>query len=176
MKLRNGFVSNSSSTAFMFITKTDSIDNLEDLIKENCKDHFELIGNVGYENGHALHITSDDIAEEVYLSYDSEGGGLHSYGQKKRFLSINSVIRYFKEQIAVCVEGKYNFVQEYISEYTTKLEIFESAKSAGFNFVIVIDFGNDGVVDSDLGVLMRAYAPKDLFTKKDLIICTEEWS
>ena len=141
MKIKNDFVTNSSSTSYLFIYKGKTINDLFSIMKDCWRD-FEL-------SMYGNHTNVYDI-----ISYMRDN---HS---ELNDVPIVDQIEYFKKRIK---ETKKWIGKGLNEDYTLKLiqadeaiiELLEYKKKKGFNFVVVSSFSDEG--GDQTGSTLRCY-------------------
>lgn len=138
MKIRSGFVSNSSSSSF--IISGDNIEKAKDIInKMQNADYYELDGYLytsfisdGYDAYSELNDMCSDCIdgghnypydEENFFEFEGDKGVMSVYIEKHRCQHLQEVEQYIKDKL-------YNYVKNYISSYdiTSKETIFEDGE------------------------------------------------
>ena len=158
MKIRNGFVSNSSSTSFTFIFKGSKLDDLYAMISK-YGDHFKL-----------SHIGWDDIpdtcnAESVIRSIRGAARSTSKYDfENISIVSIDKHISELKKQVKVNDEAieedekadkGYSLTDLYSgwnAEINDKIEKLEALKKNGLTSICQVDFGDNHGQISGMGI------------------------
>lgn len=186
MKIRSGFVSNSSSTAFMFVTKGDSIDNLQEQVLKYCSNRFAHMDS--YDSDRTFDVY--DVVREMKEVYSScKDSNYHEVG---KFQPIDGFIEKLEKDASWCEDQlekeereekkskpSYSFVDYYrkqIGVTRERAQELREAKERGFTHVFTVDFGNDGMVDGEVGDAVRGNGNRIMTVDKDLIVFNEEWS
>ena len=160
MKVKNDFITNSSSTSFIFLLKSD---NINDLYK-----HLQKYDTLFLLLGDEESIVCDDLINEIKKLKKINTKKIKSFlGDVK--LSINGVEKIIKdsESQRYVVDWTYNLYEVIILKAVT-----ERAIKDGFTHAIKIGFGDhEGDIQGVVGCIMDEYFPKTTFSK-DLIILT----
>ena len=167
MKVRKGFVSNSSSTAFVFLFKGESIFKM----LEKYKTYFELYYDC--YGGDKYTCTAEDVSDSIKKVLSSE----HSdYDLNGRIIDVDSVINDEKKDMAEWskLEEKNPSYIEYIFESQEKITKLEGAKKRGLDKALVINFGdNHGEVSGgNIGMAMDYEGRSISINKPDFIVYT----
>lgn len=160
MKIKTSFVTNSSSTAYFFLTKGKTKNELYHLIREESQMAFVLYDELG-EDG-KIKCDEDDVISE-----------LQKLGRKIKFRKIENLIEEYESEEKRIIENKpYNddFHIEYEFELVQKIALLKRAKDNGFLYYLEVEFGDhDGHIQGDVGSLVD-YNRVTLFSKNLLII------
>lgn len=144
MKMRMGFVSNSSSTSFYFFTKGAGTTEIAKLLKRDHSEKFNL--EFRSYGGRVAKCTVDDVCREIRW--------LH-----RKPKSINTLIREARGAVECYAEGssmynlaKDNYTLELFADYKKRNEEelagLEQLKADGFTKVLEVVFADDaGPVD-----------------------------
>lgn len=127
MKFRNSFVSNSSSTSFIFIFKGNDKDEFLDLIKKYHQ-FFSL-----YDPEYGI-ITFDEIYDSIYQVVEEEG-----------ISNINDLIsekEVTKDELVESQSPKFSTSIELMMEIIYELENLKKLKDDGFNNYFIINYGD----------------------------------
>ena len=178
MKIRNGFISNSSSTSFTFCVKTDNIQDLTDLIKKYSY-YFDITGETyGYGNTEFYTVDASQVAEAIYNVYDPNSNNSYEHAIIVSIdREIANVNRSIEDYIKLLAEGsKYKYFKLALKEYRQMLNKLQKAKNDGFKYLIKIQFGdNHGpVCGTPLSIVMD-YEGRDInINEPDLIVFTKQ--
>ena len=169
MKIRNGFVSNSSSTSFTMCFK-DSEEELYEMLKKYAV-YFDLI--YPYEQDWKVNI--DDVInsiKECLVKNDDY--------EKIEITSVDDAIVKQEE----CVEQEKEYVKKHPDRYNVenifeendKLEKLQTAKKRGLQSVIIIGFGDNSgnVCGGRIGNTMDYEGRHININKEDFIVFTEQ--
>lgn len=169
MKIRDSFVSNSSSTSFTFIFKGDKIEDLFDLIRK-YNQYFDLYFTSYDEK--ELHCTAEDVIRSIEAIKSDLGlTSIYSFHQdiKTRMRDLEKMPKESKDRIVKWYDTKN---QNYIAEES----IVEEATKKEFKSVLIIDFGDNhgNISGGNVGYCMD-YEGRDIsINKPDLIVMTEQ--
>ena len=189
MKIRHGFVSNSSSTSFTFVFKGDEVKNLSDTILK-YKKHFDLSHTCdNYLSGAAdIYIcNAQDVAEAIERCIETTKDDKWDVVKivsiedhiKELKIRIKELDVYIKEQD----ERKKNhpgWYNNYLHEdkvcIQEEIEKLQAAIKNGLTSVLVIGFGdNDGAISGQgLGCTMDYEGRMIDIDEKDFIVLTEQ--
>ena len=175
MKVKHGFVSNSSSTSFFFIFKGEGKDDFRSTLEKN-KDRFDLI-YFDY-TGKCLHVRHKEIFDAIFDAIESDKASIYE---------IDGLVDYYQEDLDYHIKDlkslEYNNINNHFHkwcmeniEYIKKqLDLVNKAKRKGFNKHFIIDFGdNHGTISgSDLAVVMDCEGRNININNDDLILFTE---
>lgn len=168
MKMRFGFVSNSSSTSFTFCYEGEGIKPLTDLITGKYRNLFSR----RYDEWSC---DAYDIARELDRCFEN----------KEIFpISVNKAIKNEKDNLAYVLEElmteKDSYFRQRCIEQKFDLEHkimkLKSAKDKGLDTVIVVGFGDNhgNVQGSNVGYAMDYDGRNIDIDTKDLVVCTEQ--
>ena len=168
MKIRGGFVSNSSSTSFTFIFKGDKIEDLFNLIKK-YNQYFDLYFTDSGEK--ELHCTAEDVIKSM-----------EEIKPNLKIENINSLRLYIKTRmrdLEITSEKNkdhHDWYSEYLSDCMDKELLMEEAAKREFTNALVIDFGdNSGVISGGTVGYCMDYEGRSInINKPDLIVTTEQ--
>lgn len=180
MKIRNGFVSNSSSTSFTFCfkgKKNKGVKPLCDLILTKYSECFSR----SYDEWHC---NAQDVVEAIGRCYKQTGEW-----NKAECVSIDKVIgdnkfylEIIKKDIKDAEDKKetdawiFRHFLEKKQELESKIKILDNIKKKGLTTLLLMDFGdNHGeVCDCDLGRAMDYDGRYIDINGKDLVVFTEQ--
>ena len=163
MKIRQGFISNSSSTSFMFIFKGETKEDLYDAIWKNRKD-FHLV-------------TDDNYSCCAEFLVDAIESNLTIVELGNRVNSIDSIIKDLNKSIADISGYKLDKRTEKvcIDEYNGYIGKLIHLKDKGFKTILQISFGDNhgDISGGNVGTTMdyESYHFEN-YEKKDLAIIT----
>jgi hypothetical protein len=176
MKIRTGFVSNSSSTSFTFCYKGEGIKPLTDLILTKYRNRFEL----SYDEWHC---NAQDVVEAI------EG----CFGSKNEYdkitpVSIDQVIRDVENYLAdtevwLEEESRKNkdswlviHYSKHIQKLQKKISRLKNLKKEGLTTVLIVGFGdNDGNISGgNVGNAMDYEGRNIDINNDDLVVFTEQ--
>lgn len=171
MKIRNGFVSNSSSTSFTFVIKGEYIEDLFFML-DKYGEYFNLYGNWGAEK-------EDDIQNcNVYTVMERI-----CKIKDKRIIPIDTAISDVEEKIKhiaatyASSKGEHNaWLLENSFKYVYEKADLEKLKKSGFTTVVEIDFGDNhgDVCGGVVGYLMDYEGRNIYINKPDFVVWTEQ--
>jgi hypothetical protein len=178
MKVKGDFITNSSSTAFFFIFKWNT---KEDLFKEIMRrpKRFEQEVDIGWDK--KPHIIKCD-AEFVVNSIDKVYGTIGDfYGDHNivKIKSIDELIKEFKKSLNYWKKGVKHcpWHKGYITETQNQLKAALEAKKKGLNKYIQMNFGDsEGHVHGGSASILRYKQDKFQVRRKDLFVVTDERS
>lgn len=173
MKIREGFVSNSSSTSFWFVYKGNKGDvtNLCDLIVTKYREFFNLTFNP-YEDTAPQHCNYADVAEAI-RDVAKDPSVAHT---------VDEAILVFEDNIKqtenYMVQSKHDdgyYMQE-LMQLHDQLDILMKAKKNGLTVAVNIGFGdNHGDVSGPgLGATMDYEGRGIRINREDLVVFTEQ--
>lgn len=178
MKIRHGFISNSSSTSFTFCIKDKSFNTLYSLIKK-YKDKFDL--DVDYGDDCKYSCNADMVIKEIKKVVRRKG----KYS-KVEIITIDDEIKRIDDNISTikrCIKKDkeknydYSYWKKYIKRYDAiKKCRLNKAKELGLNYAIRLGFGDNhgDIRDGNVGYTMD-YAGRNIkLVKDDFIIYTEQ--
>jgi Icc-related predicted phosphoesterase len=180
MKLRQGFVSNSSSTSFTFIFKGKDMEALFNKMIENSA-HFDLYSDT-YGLTETKHITVNDVIDAVRSNskgnlgeYDAPICIKISEAIKKAKKNIKDMQKWEDESIARGNGHDQYYIDE-VFNLTRKLSQLEDLKKKGFKTVAVIGFGDShGLVSGmDVGSIMDYEGRYIHINKPDFVVYTDQ--
>ena len=175
MKIRTGFVSNSSSTSFTFIFKGSKIKELFYLITKYDQ-YFDLYFTPYEEK--KLHCTAEDVVKSMKrVKSNSDLVSIKSFHQ-----NIESEIKLLEKRIEkvkcdrVSKEFEAKWDEEYLFEILNKKSSIEEAIEEGFEKVLIIDFGDNhgDISGGKVGYCMDYEGRSIDINKPDLIVTTEQ--
>jgi len=182
MKIRKGFVTNSSSTNFIFGFKGDTIDDLVKAI-QNHPDAFDLIYEGGWKEPIYYKCNADDVTKAIVKVFSKEP---EKYDFMK--LQIRDPSEVIKEEEKSFADNKewekeyekdnpsYHFNDDYIEKmYNKKILYLKEIAERGMS-VLEIEFGdNHGHIEGgDLGMAMDYEGRYIEIFSDDLIVVTEQ--
>lgn len=175
MKVRSGFVSNSSSTAFMFVTRDDDFKNLRNLIVAHEEKRFD---NLVCDWADCCNC-SFDVLDVVKTIEDHWNGEMYKPIEEV-LEEAYSILKMYDDLIKkkgdIEKTWSRDWYQESRNEYSQICATLERAVEQGFKFVFTIDFGNDGEVAGYLGDAVRSEADRSISVHKDLVVYNEDRS
>jgi hypothetical protein len=186
MKIRNGFVSNSSSTSFTFVFKGDNVKDLSEKILK-YKSHFNLSFDTswpGYD-GTQYYCNALDVVEAiencvVTPKYEDDKVSVCDIDEY-----IGSLVELIKENDREIEKEKkeenkrYNLFDLFYSfnqDLKAKIEKLRGAKKNGLTSVLIIGFGdnNGNISGGDLGYCMDYEGRYISIDEKDFLVLTEQ--
>ncbi len=170
MKIRQGFVSNSSSTSFTFMIKGDKMEDVYDLIKK-YNQYFDLYYSSWDDE--KMHCTADNVVKAIK---EVKNVKLIRIEKFKKDLEEH------RERISKELEKEKS--KDYLNDWYFKdlmdmmekeITIDDTVKS-GFKNVLIIGFGdNDGEISGDpIGTTMDYEGRCISINKPDFIVFTEQ--
>ena len=182
MKVRTGFVSNSSSTAFMFVYKNESIEELCQLI-EKYDQYFNLYSEL--EENESYKCTARQVASAIEEELSDNNEDIFC---KTKKMSLDKYIKDIQDMLDKNVEqikeyqkeGKqykdYNWLTDYIYQNSQDLYKLQNLKKQGFTQIVIANFGdNDGPWrGTDLGRIMDYEGRYIYINKPDFVVWTEQ--
>ena len=184
MKIRNGFVSNSSSTSFTFVFKGDKIDDLSALIWK-YRGHFSLSYDASWNDTNDCVETCN--AQDVVEAIEKCAKDKNDKWNAVKIVSIDDSINQFVDSIKEydqmikdkedkCSMTLRDFYKQYKREAEEVIDKLNMAKKKGLTSVFVIGFGdNHGQISGGgLGTVMD-YEGRDIdIDEKDFVVFTEQ--
>ena len=174
MKIRNGFISNSSSTSFTFCFKGRSIKALINLILTKYQKTFS-------RSFDEHHCNAWDVANAIEICSSK----VDKYSES-RFCKINEYIDYLKnklESIIAQIKNTKN-VESYLVKWMNedkldlenKIQKLQKAKKIGLNLVYCIEFGDNhgDISGGDLENAMDYDGRYIDIDEKDFVVFTEQ--
>jgi len=184
MKLRLGFVSNSSSTSFCFLMKKFDLAKMYEIMRK-YQDLFKLpIIDACWEDDLKLGVKSINVNDviDAIKNIESELYCESVDELEKYLLKIRSMYVDYKEQSEKDMASNllyYDTTKEYeedIEEYDYKLKLIDEAKKLGLNACICICFGDhEGHVEGDpIGSTMDYEGRHIVINDPELVLFTEQ--
>ncbi len=176
MKIKYDFVTNSSSTGFIFIFKGSKNNLYKAMI--NHKDKFKLYYKSYYIKGE---FKSDvwDIIDSIdphikKIKEFRKNKRLNKDTYKMRIIKpIEDLISEFKNDINSCQD--LNLDHSIIREIERNLKKIKNAKNKGLNNYLDIDFGNDGLISKKpLSITMDVVGREIEIDSNNLVVITEQ--
>ena len=184
MKLRNGFVSNSSSTSFTFCFKGNKIETLYNMILKYRR-YFDLSFS-GWDE-YAYTCNASDIVKSIEgLMKNNE----KAEWDKIEIMTINDLIEVNKKDIKemdreiaeskkekkICGYDSTKWKMEIKQHYADKIETLNRIKKQGPDHAVIIGFGdNDGNISGgDVGNAMDYEGRNIHISEKDFAVFTEQ--
>jgi len=182
MKIRNGFVSNSSSTSFTFCFKGATIDALYDAIHKYSK-HFQLSFDAGWGYEESIHsCNAQDVIDAIrgacarHSEYEWENITVVPIEDQIEELraSISEIRKELKKEDEKPVMRDIYF--RHLSDLESHLNKLKSANKKGLTDVAVIGFGdNHGHISGgDVGYAMDYEGRNISIEKDDFMVFTEQ--
>ena len=171
MKIRKGFVSNSSSTSFIFNFKTGDKEECKNII-EKYKEYFNIYDHKGVSAKNDRNLTSDEIifALRSHLDYNNRG-------ELKDINELLEQVTHRKEYYLdlLSTDGDEMFHDFFMEEAYTE-ELLKDLIGNGFKYYFVIDFGDNGgdVSGGKMGSIMDYLGRFIFISKDDLYMYTEQ--
>lgn len=171
MKIRQGFVSNSSSSSFVFIFKSKAQDDsasLTELLMCIPNDLFNLkTSNLHPSDRIESQVNHDQVLHRISNSLSND-----FFGQPK-FESIDDLVSEIKSDL-IWYQGKSGY-ESTVSEMKDQISKLCQLKSKGFNKAFTIHFGlNEGHVYGDtVGYVMEQCSDSISYQDKKLCLYTE---
>lgn len=175
MKIRNGFVSNSSSSSFTFIHKGENLEELYNQINK-WNQYFDL--RYTNYNDETATINANDVINEIKklgedpatpITWKIEDYIIHLETELQR--TQNYLTKLMKD-------GKHNndFVMEYIFKMSSNITELEDLAKRGFRTVHTISFGdNHGNISGEgVGEVMDYEGRNIYINKEDFVVFTEQ--
>lgn len=171
MKMRAGFVSNSSSSSFILAVKADAIDD----VYEQMRQHAELFNydeKLPYENVYVRTDVEDVIAivkqyiaanRQRLLRYPNDEGS--EYGTSL-MEDIDVELKNYEERLSDCILGEDTWNSKEVLKVIINLLYY--ARASGLNTLFKLEVGNDGWLDGLLGDVLDEHACE--IVKKDTIV------
>ena len=184
MKIRNGFVSNSSSTSFTFIFKGSTVDDLCDVLLKYST-HFDLVFENYDDVEHVCNVndvitalksvvknasekTEDDYDHAFIMSLDEKNDELEK--------ELNSWRERLEESIKEDDNYDTSWIHNYMMEIYEKQRSIKQAIKRNLNCVIEVGFGdNHGQIEgTGLGTVMDYEGRYIRINQKNLIVYTDQ--
>lgn len=164
MRIRNGFVTNSSSTNFIFMFKGNKKEELFDLIKKDSK-KFKLYYDK-WKCDHEDVIKSIDECLQEITDYDQ----VKIYNKDELITKVNDRIAYWKESY-----GK-RFFKEAPKDLLKIKYVLDNTDLSNIDSVLEIQFGdNHGNIEgNDIGYAMDYEGREIHIVKDNFIVLTEQ--
>lgn len=151
MKIRNGFISNSSSTSFMIMVKDDDLDSIEEVLNSN---------KIAFEN---IPLTISDIIDSFIDNLESD---------RKIFYTDFPLTVENDNLNRLKHTTKSNFIPlDLIVEKSIFISYLMEAKKIGLEYLALIEFGDHGEVDTEVSDIMENHLVR--YKSKDLFIYSE---
>ena len=177
MKIRTGFVSNSSSTSFTFIFKGNDFEDLYTMMRKYDQ-YFDLYNADLF--GEPLHCNVEDIIkaikEKAKIGSEYESNNPMIITPISKLISTSKeTIEQNKKQIEQ-LEKRNDFWLNLIMDKAMEISDLEDDKKAGFNGAFIIEFGDNhgDICGGDVGNLMDYEGRTISINKPDFIVYTEQ--
>jgi len=177
MKIKNDFITNSSSTSYIFLTKEKNKRNIYSLLRDDYAIYSEFDLETNEYNDSKISCNVGDVISEM-----------KKYSRKIKFKNIEEILNELEESCKDYKnENKENIEDRYDSFYTRqfyktmlKSKIVEQAISDGFMYYLDVEFGDGGgcgiVEGNDVGKLLHWFGDGIKIFNNNLIIFTENHS
>jgi hypothetical protein len=169
VKIRNGFVSNSSSTSFTFIFKGSSADDLYAMINK-YNQYFDLYYDISNVDGTSIpvHCTAEDVINALKTLK------LNVVPIKEHRIDIHKHLKQYELYDRHDKEG--DFWVQTIVDQVMKEEDLKDAEKNGFTCSVVVGFGdnNGDISGGDIGYCMDYEGRAIHINKPDFIVTTEQ--
>jgi len=170
MRIKNDFVTNSSSTCFLFAFKGET---KKDLYQSIMAHEMTFWLSMAYDGFHSE--IPEEENNQILCSATDVINALRSIRKKLKVISIDEKIEEIQKSIKEWGKHENMFVG-YIYECFSRLAILLYARERGINKVVEVCFGdNDGpFAGTKIGLLMD-YEGRDItLYSDDLIVLTEQ--
>jgi hypothetical protein len=159
MKVRNGFVSNSSSTSFTFCFKTPHVKEALNILSK-YEDKFDLAADLF---GYFVKIDGNDVIDCIEENVNS-------------LFSIDDLIFEKRENFDAFKDDYDGIGLQIKREISHQISKLENLKEQGFNYFFSINFGdNEGdIAGGDIGNLMDYEGRHIEIHEEDMIMFTEQ--
>ena len=183
MKIRNGFISNSSSTSFTMCFKGDESNLYDKLSKYGV--YFDLIypyNDLEYSSGHSLNweVNVEDVIDSIKSVLEKGEVNYQDDAlchERVIILDIEDIIKKQKEDIQEIEKGLDEvYEMSFLIQEQDILDKLETAKKRGLTSGIIIDFGdNHGVIcGGRIGNTMDYAGRYTHIDKKDFLVFTRQ--
>lgn len=163
MKIRQGFVSNSSSTSFTFLFKTNDLNEAMRTLRK-YKNRFDLAEPEGlYDANISARINGHDVIDCIEENVDN-------------LYSIDELISERKEEFEAFKDDYHGIGSQIKRELSHIIANLEDVKENGFIYLFTINFGdNEGDISGgEIGNIMD-YKGRDVkISECDLVMFTEQ--
>ena len=174
MRIKNDFVTNSSSTNFLFAFSGDTRKDLYKSIIDHdscfflCMEYDGFIECIPKEEGRTISCRAEDVIE-----------ALKSVRRKTKIITIDEKIKEFEEEVERIKGYDINYPNRYacfIYECKSRIAILNYAKELGITSVLEVNFGdNDGPFSgTKIGMIMDYEGRYINILSDSLVVLTDQ--